>query len=95
MDPDRRIQDGPVARELLVRGIAWKHGHRPLEHEYMDAALWQLRETGVDVAPANVQRLSPLGYDHVNLVGRYYFGLPDAVRRGTLLALRDPLDLDL
>jgi hypothetical protein len=42
-----------------------------------------------------VQRLSPLGFEHINLVGRYHFGLPESVRRGTLRPLRDPLELDL
>jgi TnpA family transposase len=62
---------------------------------YMDAALRHLRDAGADVSPDDVERLSPLARDHINLVGRYHFGLPDAVRRGTLRPLRDPRDLDL
>jgi hypothetical protein len=62
---------------------------------YADAALQHLRETGAVLLPEDVQRLSPLGFEHINLVGRYHFGLSDAVQRGALRPLRNPLDLDL
>ena len=57
---------------------------------YMDAALNQLRAEGFDVRPENVARLSPLGFEHINMLGRYAFTLPDAVARGELRPLRDP-----
>lgn len=62
---------------------------------YIDAALHHLRQTGVDVSPDDVARLSPLGYEHINLIGRYHFGLPDAVKRGVLRPFRNPEDVDL
>jgi hypothetical protein len=34
--------------------------------------------------------MSPLGFDHINMLGRYVFTLPDRVARGELRALRDP-----
>jgi len=37
-----------------------------------------------------VARLSPLVYDHINLLGRYAFSVPDSVIRGELRRLRDP-----
>ena len=37
-----------------------------------------------------VARLSPLGHEHVNMLGRYAFVLPDTVARGELRPLRDP-----
>ena len=37
-------------------------------------------------------RLSPLIHDHINLLGRYSFAMPDIVARGGLLPLRDPTD---
>ncbi len=40
----------------------------------------------------DIERLSPLVHEHINLHGRYYFGLPEAVQRGELRALRDPRD---
>jgi TnpA family transposase len=56
---------------------------------YMDAALSQLRAHGFEVRPEDVARLSPLGYEHINLLGRYSFGLPPELRRGELRPLRD------
>jgi hypothetical protein len=35
-------------------------------------------------------RLSPLGFEHINGLGRYAFILPDTVARGELRPLRDP-----
>lgn len=57
---------------------------------YMDAALDQLRAEGVEVHDEDVARLSPLGFEHVNMLGRYAFTLPDAIARGELRSLRDP-----
>ena len=57
---------------------------------YMDAALNQIRSEGFDVRDEDVARLSPLGFDHINMLGRYAFTLPDMVARGELRPLRDP-----
>ena len=57
---------------------------------YMDAALDQLRASGFDVRDEDVARLSPLGFDHINMLGRYAFVLPEKVARGELRPLRDP-----
>ena len=57
---------------------------------YMDAALNQLRTGGFDVRDDDIGRLSPLGFDHINMLGRYAFTLPDTVARGELRPLRDP-----
>ncbi len=57
---------------------------------YMDAALNQLRAEGFDVRAEDVARLSPLGFDHINMLGRYAFILPDTIARGELRPLRDP-----
>ena len=56
---------------------------------YIDAALEHLRKRGGDVLPADVRRLSPMGFAHINLFGRYYFGLSEALRKGRLRPLRD------
>jgi TnpA family transposase len=58
---------------------------------YMDAVLQQLRREGHPVREEDVARLSPLIYEHINLLGRYSFAIPDAVIRGELRALRDPV----
>ncbi len=57
---------------------------------YMDAALDQLRAKGFGVRDEDVGRLSPLGFDHINMLGRYAFVLPDTVARGELRPLRNP-----
>ncbi len=57
---------------------------------YMDAALDQLRAEGFDVRAEDVARLSPLGFEHINMLGRYAFILPDQIARGELRPLRDP-----
>jgi len=57
---------------------------------YMDAALNQLRNEGFQVLDDDVAHLSPLGHEHINMLGRYAFTLPDRVARGELRPLRDP-----
>ena len=57
---------------------------------YMDAALAQLRAEDFDVRDEDVARLSPLGYEHINMLGRYAFILPETIARGELRPLRDP-----
>ena len=57
---------------------------------YMDAALEQLRAEGFDVRDDDVARLSPLAHQHINMLGRYTFTLPDPVARGELRPLRNP-----
>jgi len=39
-----------------------------------------------------VARLSPLVFEHINLLGRYAFSVPDSVVRGQLRSLRNPAD---
>jgi hypothetical protein len=45
---------------------------------YIDAAVEQLRVEGFPVRAEDVARLSPLIHDHINLLGRYAFSVPDA-----------------
>ena len=59
---------------------------------YMEAALTALRAQGHRVLDADVVRLSPLLHEHINMLGRYSFSVPDAVAKGELRALRDPED---
>ncbi len=61
---------------------------------YMDAVLDQLRVEGFDVRAGGVARLSPLGFDHINMLGRYAFILPDQVARGELRPLLGPQNTD-
>ena len=57
---------------------------------YMNAALNQLRAKGFPVRDEDVARLSPLVHDHINMLGRYSFAVPESVARGELRPLRRP-----
>jgi hypothetical protein len=57
---------------------------------YIDAALQQLRTEGFPIKPEDLTNLSPLVFDHINLLGRYSFSLPDSIQRGHLRPLRNP-----
>ncbi len=57
---------------------------------YMDAAPTQLWAEGFDFRTEDVARLSPLGFDRINMLGRYAFILPDDIARGELRPLRNP-----
>ena len=59
---------------------------------YINAALEQLAEEGYPIQPEDVARLSPLVFEHINLLGRYTFSVPDSVARGQLRPLRNPAD---
>jgi TnpA family transposase len=59
---------------------------------YMDAALEQLRREGYLVNSEDVARLSPLVFNHINMLGRYAFSMPESVQRGELRPLRSPDD---
>ena len=56
---------------------------------YMEAALNQLRR---DRYPDDVARHSPLLHEHINMLGRYSFSVPEAVANGELRPLRDPAE---
>ena len=43
---------------------------------------------------ADVARVSPRLHEHVNMLGRYSFSVPDAVAKGGLRPLRAPADRD-
>lgn len=49
----------------------------------------QLREEGNIVLEEDVARLTPLIHEHINMLGRYSFTVPDVVARGKLRPLRD------
>lgn len=58
-------------------------------HQCSAGALEQLQADGNLIRAEDVARLSPLVFEHINLVGRYAFSVPDAVNRGELRPLRD------
>ena len=58
----------------------------------MDAVLAQLRSEGYPVKAEDEARLSPFGHEHINMLGRYSFAVPEEVARGELRPLRNPDD---
>jgi TnpA family transposase len=60
---------------------------------YINAALEQLQAERYPIQPEDVARLSPLVFEHINLLGRYAFAVPESVIRGELRPLRNPADL--
>lgn len=59
---------------------------------YMDAVVAQLRNEGYEVLREDEARLSPFGHDHINMLGRYSFAVPEAVARGEMRPLRSAGD---
>ena len=57
---------------------------------YIQAALDQLTREGWDISQADIARVSPLAFRHINFLGRYAFDLPKAVAEGALRPLRNP-----
>ena len=61
---------------------------------YMNSAVNFLRKTSVEVNVKDVARLSPLGFRHINMLGRYQFELSDAILRGEMRPLRQVNSMD-
>ncbi len=59
---------------------------------YMQAAIDQLRAEGYPVLDEDIPHLNPHVHDHINMLGRYSFSIPDSVSRGELRPLRNPSD---
>lgn len=57
---------------------------------YIQAALDQLSREGWDISQADIARVSPLAFKHINFLGRYAFDLPQAIAEGALRPLRNP-----
>lgn len=61
---------------------------------YIQAALEQLRAEEFPVMEADIPHLNPHIHEHINMLGRYSFAVPESVTRGELRALRNPADGD-
>ncbi|WP_420594234.1 hypothetical protein [Deinococcus sp.] len=60
----------------------------------MGVTLDELCSTGHPVLEADVARLTPLLHDHIHMLGKYDFTLPEAVAQGQLRPLRNPASLE-
>lgn len=54
---------------------------------YMAVVLDALRKEGLVINDVDIQRLSPLAFEHINIVGRYSFNLPEEIEHGGLRPL--------
>jgi hypothetical protein len=62
-----------------------------VEHPlHIERAITALRALGAEVRPDDLVRLSPLGFEHITLHGRYQFTVTEAMARGELRPLRKP-----
>ena len=50
----------------------------------MDAALNRLQQQGMEINEADVARLSPLMYRHINMLSHYSFALAEFIGKGVL-----------
>ncbi|PZR93594.1 MAG: Tn3 family transposase [Hyphomicrobiales bacterium] len=57
---------------------------------YIQAAIGQLTHEGSSISDADIARVSPLLFKHINFLGRYAFDLPQAIAEGALRPLRNP-----
>jgi hypothetical protein len=56
---------------------------------YINSAVEQLKAEGFPIRSEDIAPLSPLMFDHINLLGRYAFSVPDSVLRGRTPALAE------
>jgi len=57
---------------------------------YIDRALTRLRQDGYTVREEDVARLSPLISEHINMLGRYRFALPEELAADGFRPLKTP-----
>ncbi len=57
---------------------------------YMQAALDQLKSEGHEINEDDIRHLSPARSEHINMYGKYYFNVEEALKRKGLRELRKP-----
>jgi hypothetical protein len=55
---------------------------------YMQDVLDERRAQRQEVRPEDVERLAPLRFQHINVLGKYHFILPESVAQGHRRPLR-------
>jgi TnpA family transposase len=56
---------------------------------YMDRALEDMRQRGMTILSEDITRLSPIGYEHINVYGKYSFQLSESIQQGAFHRLRE------
>jgi hypothetical protein len=59
-----------------------------LAKEVLEPLIEHLRLTGETVVDTDIARLTPLGYAHLNVLGRYTFALQEPIAKGEWHPLR-------
>ncbi len=55
---------------------------------YIQEAVKQLREEGIDISDEDLERVLPLLFNHINMNGKYVFLMSEEVKKGGLRPLR-------
>ncbi|WNF36613.1 hypothetical protein RJD24_19695 [Bacillaceae bacterium IKA-2] len=53
----------------------------------MEIAVDAINAAGQTALGSDIQRLSPFGYEHINIMGKYSFILPEEIEHGGLRSL--------
>lgn len=53
----------------------------------MGLALDTLKENGMSIDNEDIKHLSPIFWQHINIVGRYSFVMPEEIKHGRLRTL--------
>jgi len=61
---------------------------------YMQAAVTHLKDQNVEINSQDIERLSPLGFKHINFLGQYAFNLTENIARGELRPFHNPEEID-
>lgn len=56
-------------------------------HCRMEHSLYGVRAKHATIEENDITMLSPLGHEHINIVGRYSFILPEEIKNGQLRTL--------
>lgn len=62
---------------------------------YMNQAVKSMQAGSLSVKDEDVARLSPLGNAHINMLGHYFFELPQEIQRGEMRPLRNLAEVNL
>jgi hypothetical protein len=80
-DFDAQLNRASSTMLLVAMLSAWNTG-------YLDKVVTTLRATGEEIPEEYLSHVSPLGWQHVNLLGRYEFDLEQAFPLHDLRPLR-------
>lgn len=67
------VSNGPgrINQAFSVRSSTWPKSQLRADWAYLGSAVEEIRRRGTPIDPAMLSRLSPLGWDRINLTGDY------------------------